>query len=70
MGGADDYDFIKRSLSWLMKNSLLMQFTWYGTKEKKGLISTKFGQLILSKSCILFYLDICEEYFSLFSYSF
>ncbi|KAG5874602.1 hypothetical protein JTB14_032999 [Gonioctena quinquepunctata] len=45
--GTDIYDFIKRSLSWVMKNSLLKQYTWHGTKEKKGLVSTKLGQVII-----------------------
>ncbi|CAG9818885.1 unnamed protein product [Phaedon cochleariae] len=48
MGGADIYDFVKRSLSWVMKNSLLMKYTWYGTKDKSGLITTKFGQVIIT----------------------
>lgn len=54
LGGKDTYDFIRRCFQETLSDSLMRNFTFEGTKEKKSFKDLKIGKMILGK---LFYVN-------------
>lgn len=53
LGGKDSYDFIRRCFQHTMSDSLAMNYTLDGTKNKQPFKSLKLGALIMGKLIIL-----------------
>lgn len=49
LGGKDTYDFIRRCFQETLSDSLMRNYTFEGTKEKKSFKDIKLGMVILGK---------------------
>ncbi|XP_046143138.1 uncharacterized protein LOC123988145 [Osmia bicornis bicornis] len=47
VGGANNYDFVKRVLTTVLSNDLAMTYSWFGKKGKKKFYTTKVAKAII-----------------------